>query len=96
MKQKAVEDTKQKKVQKQGPPQPPTVAVTVYSYTGAKPLVVEVPQGTKIKDVLSQAGIKMEANKEVYLNDQLASAETVVEKNAELFYTVRIAGGRRG
>ena len=73
--------------------QPELVTCTVYAYTGGPPVIAQVPKGTTVAKILAQAGIKVEANKEVYLNDKLCSAETVVEVDGTLLYTVRVAGG---
>lgn len=72
----------------------PMVTVTITTLHEDKPLVVQVPQGSTVRAALTQAGIEIQQGWEAYVDGKLASLDTTLAANAELFYVVRVAGGK--
>jgi hypothetical protein len=72
----------------------PMVTATITTLHEDKPLVVQVPAGATVEAALKQAGVDVNPGWEVYVDGKLASLTTPLQANTELFYVVRVAGGR--
>lgn len=71
------------------------VEVTLVTYHEAEPRVLSVPKGTKVEDILAQAGMAKQESWEVHIDNKLASFTTVVDQGCTLLYGLRLTGGRR-
>ena len=72
----------------------PMVTVSITTLHEPNPLVVQVPKGSTARIALTQAGINLQEGWEVYIDGKLASLDTPLDQDQEMFYVTRVAGGK--